>query len=648
MCGLTGYWQPAGLDEGAAACVTAMAVTLVHRGPDDAGDWLDAENGIALAHRRLAIVDLSPAGHQPMHSASRRHVLVFNGEIYNHAHLRQELERAGQAPDWRGHSDTETLLACIEAWGLERTLRASIGMFAIALWDRAERMLYLARDRMGEKPLYCGWQGDTFLFGSELKALVAHPAFRREIDRDAMALLLRYNYIPAPHSIWRGIRKLTPGTWLAVGHEARDPEPVPYWSLKEVAESGHRNLLPLNIDAASHELERVLSLSVGMQMVADVPLGALLSGGIDSSAIVALMQAQSSRPVRTFSIGFHEKAFDESAHAAAVARHLGTDHTELFMSAGDVLDAVSRMPAMYDEPFADSSQLPTALVMALARQQVTVAISGDGGDELFGGYNRYPLAPRVWNLLRWLRTPLRQALGRLLTGVSPRQWDRLAAPLARVVDQAHAGDKLHKLGHRLQHLRSPDDLYLALVTEWNDVGPMAVGASQAPTLLAQCDDWPQLDDPVSRMMALDAMTYLPDDILVKVDRAAMAASLETRAPFLDHRVVEFAWRLPLEHRVAGGQGKRVLRKLLYRHVPQGLVERPKAGFQIPLDDWLRNELRDWAETLLAPEALQASGLLEVAPVRMAWEQHLSGTRSFGHRLWSVLMLQAWWQQEQTT
>lgn len=646
MCGLTGFWIPGGFQgEVARSQVLGMANQLHHRGPDDEGIWVDAEPGIALGHRRLSIVDLSPAGHQPMCSSTGRWVLAYNGEVYNHLELRQQLEAANAAPAWRGHSDTETLLACVEAWGLERTLQASVGMFAISLWDRQRRELHLARDRIGEKPLYYGWQGNAFLFGSELKALAVHPSFRREVNRDAVALLLRHNYIPAPYSIWKCIGKLQPGTFLTVSAEERDAPPKSYWSLEAVAEEGQRDPFAGDAEAASIELERVLGDAVAAQMVADVPLGALLSGGIDSSTIVALMQARSSRPIRTFSIGFHEKQFDESAHAAAVAAHLRTDHTELFMSAGDVLDAVPRIPAIYDEPFADSSQLPTSLVMSLARRQVTVALSGDGGDETFGGYNRYLLVPKLWRILRTCPAPLRKMLGGVLLSASPRQWDRLAAPLSRALDQATIGNKMHKLGQRLRHIRSADDLYVSLVTEWRNAEQVVPESRPAPTLLTRHGDWPRLADSENRMMALDALTYLPDDILVKVDRAAMASSLETRAPFLDHRVVEFAWRLPLQYKIAGGKGKAVLRRLLYRHVPQALIERPKVGFGIPLDSWLRNELREWAEGLLSSAALSNSGLLDPASVRSTWEQHLSGRQAHGYRLWSVLMLQAWLQEQ---
>ena len=641
MCGLTGYWGAAGDADAMRGIAQRMADRIVHRGPDDSGVWCDADAGVALGFRRLSILDLSSAGHQPMASASGRYVVAYNGEIYNHLELRKQLDATGAAPAWRGHSDSETLLACIDAWGLERTLTACVGMFAFALWDRAERALSLARDRLGEKPMYYGWQNGVLLFGSELKALVAHPAFERSIDRDAIALLLRHNYIPAPYSIWQGIGKLPAGSSLTLRAGQRDAIPKSYWSLHDVLEAGQSEPFRGSTAEAETTLEQVLSQAVAGQMLADVPLGALLSGGVDSSTIVALMQAQSERRVKTFSIGFDEKAFDESKHAAAVARHLGTDHTELFMRANDVLEAVPRMPTMYDEPFADSSQLPTALVMSLARQHVTVALSGDGGDELFGGYNRYFIAPRIWKMLRVLPHPLRVGLGRMLTGMPAAQWDRIGRPLARALRQAQFGDKAHKLGQRLLHVRSIDDLYVALVNEWDNAEQVVPGSRRLSTTISQRDTWPRLADPVARMMAVDSLTYLPDDILVKVDRAAMAVSLETRAPFLDHRVVEFAARLPVSMKISQGQGKALLRSVLYRHVPQELIDRPKMGFGIPLDHWLRHELRDWAEAMLSREALTRGGYFDCSAVRTAWEQHLSGTRSFGYRLWSVLMFQAW-------
>jgi len=621
MCGLTGFWQTSRIDkQDMSALAARMAERIVHRGPDDSGVWVDAEQGIALAFRRLSILDLSPAGHQPMMSASGRFVIVFNGEIYNYQTLRQQLDAGGNGPSWKGHSDTEVLLACIESWGIDSTLKATVGMFAFALWDRAERTLTLARDRLGEKPLYYGWQNGVLLFASELKALIGHPAFERVVDRDALALLLRHNYIPAPYSIWRGIA---------------------YWSLTSVVEEGQRNLTDLKGDDAVLALEDLLRNAVAGQMLADVPLGALLSGGIDSSTVVALMQAQSTRPVKTFSIGFHEKAFDESVHAAEVARYLGTDHTELFISGLRVIDEIPRLPQIYDEPFADSSQLPTALVMSLARQHVTVALSGDGGDEVFGGYNRYIFAPRVWNVMRWLPFGMRQQVGRILGSLSVSQWDRFARPIAALLNVTQLGHKVHKLAQRLRYVDSVDDLYVALVNEWNEAEKIVIGSANRPTAISCRETWPRVVEPEHRMMAVDTMSFLPNDILVKVDRASMAASLETRAPFLDHRVVEFAWRMPLSMKIHGGEGKAVLRQLLNRHLPRELMDRPKMGFSIPLDDWLRGPLRDWAETLLAADRLREEGFLDPVPIRSAWLQHQRGEASFGFRLWSVLMFQAW-------
>jgi asparagine synthase (glutamine-hydrolysing) len=606
--------------------------------------WCDAEAGFAIAHRRLSILDLSPAGHQPMHSASGRWVLAYNGEIYNHLGLRQQLAAEGAAPAWRGHSDTETMLACFEAWGIERTLQASGGMFAIALWDRNERTLTLARDRVGEKPLYYGWQGDTFLFGSELKALRAHPAFNASVDRGALALLLRHNYIPAPYSIYQCIRKLPPGTWLQLGPGQRDVAPVAYWSLAEVGERGTTHPFEGSDADAIDALEHHLGQAVREQMMADVPLGALLSGGIDSALITALMQANSSQPVRTFTIGFEDKAYDEADHARAVATHLGTDHTELRLSASDALGLIPRLPAMYDEPFADSSQLPTHLVMKLARQHVTVALSGDAGDEFFGGYNRYFLGPAVWKRISWMPQTLRRAIGSGLTAVPAATLNHYGGAMARLSGVALPGDKAHKLGARLRQVTSMDDLYVALVSEWPNAAQLAMGAGVPPNRLDDRASWPKLADPVARMMAMDGLTYLPDDILVKVDRASMAVSLETRAPFLDRHVMEFAWSLPMSMKLRGGKGKWILRQLLDRHVPRSLVERPKMGFGIPLDQWLRGPLREWAGDLLCEDRLRREGYLQPEAITRTWQAHLRGQGSFGYRLWSVLMFQAWLEQ----
>lgn len=576
-----------------------------------------------------------------MASSSGRWQIVYNGEVYNHGELRRQLERANYVPAWRGHSDTETLLACIEAWGVEDTLKRSVGMFALALWDRERRELWLARDRLGEKPLYYGWQGDTFLFGSELKALRAHPGFNAAVDRGALALLLRHSYVPDPHSIYQGIHKLPPGTYLRLGAGQREGRPVAYWSLAEVAERGTANPFAGSDSDAVDEVERLMGDAVRGQMVADVPLGALLSGGIDSTLVTALMQANSHQPVRTFTIGFHEKEYDEAGYAHAIAAHLGTEHTELYLSPRDAMTQIPALPAMYDEPFADSSQLPTHLVMRLARNHVTVALSGDAGDEFFGGYNRYFLGPKVWNRIGWMPPGARRALGVAITSLSAGTINRLLGAPARLAGIALPGDKAHKLGARLRDLRSMDDMYVSLVTEWPHAASMVQQGSIPSNLLDQRDQWPRLADPVARMMALDALTYLPGDILTKVDRAAMAISLETRAPFLDRDVVEFAWTLPMHMKLRDGKGKWILRQLLDRHVPRALIERPKQGFGIPLDQWLRGPLRHWAENLISEDRLRREGFFDPVPIRAAWARHVRGEASFGHRLWSVLMFQAW-------
>jgi len=618
-----------------------MGDAIAHRGPDDGGSWTDPDAGIAFAHRRLSIVDLSPAGHQPMHSVDGRWVLAYNGEIYNHLVLRAALESEGRAPAWRGHSDTETLLACICAWGLEHALRQSRGMFALAAWDRERRELWLARDRVGEKPLYYGWQGRTFLFGSELKALRAHPDFIGGVDRGALALFLRHNYVPEPNSIHPGIHKLAPGCSLRVSLETRESEPVPYWSLSNIAEQAADEPFAGSENDAVDDLERLLGDAVRGQMVADVPLGALLSGGIDSTLVTALMQAASGAPVRTFTIGFRERAHDESDHARAVAAHLGTQHTELVLSGDDALALIPSLPTIYDEPFADSSQLPTHLVMRLARAHVTVALSGDGGDEMFGGYNRYMFAPRLWKRLGVIPRQLRRLIGRTLTAIPPHVVDRLAAGPARFAGVVHAGEKAHKLGRNLVDARSVDDLYRGLVSAWPNASAMVLNSAFPANVIDDRARWPRLADPAARMMALDALTYLPGDILAKVDRASMAVSLETRAPFLDHRVIEFAWRLPMELKIRNGTGKWILRRLLDRYIPASLLERPKQGFAIPLDAWLRGPLRDWAESLLSEQRLRREGFFDPKKIREAWRQHVSGQASFGSRLWSVLMFQAW-------
>jgi asparagine synthase (glutamine-hydrolysing) len=626
----------------------AMCGALTHRGPDDGGVWCDPEFGVALGHRRLSIVDLSPAGAQPMTSADGRRVLVFNGEIYNFRALRAELDQAGVA--WRGHSDTEVLLEAIGAWGVEDALRRIEGQFAFALWDRPRRELVLARDRFGEKPLYYGRVGADFVFASELKALRRHPDFRGEIDQAALGAYVRYGYVPHPRSIYRGVRKLPQGCLLRVrGCEAgRAGAPQPYWDIGEAVRAAAAEPFEGSETEATDALDGVLQRSVAARMVADVPLGALLSGGIDSSLTVALMQATSPRPVRTFTIGSWDRRLNEAEHAATVASVLGTEHTELYVGPETALAVIPRLADIYDEPFADSSQIPTFLVSQLARQSVTVALSGDGGDELFGGYNRYFLGQH-WSRFARLPGPARAAVVGAVEALSPDGWNALVAglgPLApRELRHGRAGDKLHKWADKA---RAPSQqAFLAkLLSAWSE--PETVLAR--PCAMADLTCAAELEAHGFALGAMygDTCYYLPDDILVKVDRASMATSLEVRTPFLDRSVFDFAWRLPLALKIRGGHGKHILRRVLARYVPPGMFERPKQGFAVPIADWLRGELRDWAEALLDERRLKAQGLLNPATVRRVWDEHLSGRRNWDTRLWTVLMLQQWLEGEATT
>jgi asparagine synthase (glutamine-hydrolysing) len=653
MCGIAGFWRKkGGSADDSRVTARKMADRIAHRGPDDWGAWVDDSVGVALAHRRLSIVDLSSAGHQPMISASGRNVLIFNGEIYNHMSLREEL---GAGWRWNGHSDTETLLAGFEHWGLEATLKRSVGMFAIAVWDRAERRLVLARDRFGEKPLYYGWAGGAFVFGSELKALRCFPGFDNPVDRDVLGMYLKFCYVPAPYSIHRGIYKLEAGCVLTLSAPDLVSQPpgalfAPalnhslkierFWSFAETVRSGLGNPVQTDIEAVE-QLEAALSRSVSLQSIADVPLGAFLSGGVDSSTIVALMQAQSTRPIRTFTIGFEDAGFNEAEYAKAVAKHLGTDHTELYVSPQQARDVIPRLPELYCEPFADSSQIPTFLVSQIARKHVTVSLSGDGGDELFSGYNRYVWGSRIWNRLSWMPPFIRRGLGQGIQIVPAGAWDWMGGKLPGAAGIARLGDKAHKLAHRLRSVNSLDDLYRSLVSEWTPELAVVPGARPLPTLLDDAAAVRGIVAPENRMMVWDALTYMTDDILCKVDRAAMGVSLETRVPFLDHRVVELAWRVPLSMKIRGGQGKWALRQVLYKHVPRELIERPKAGFGIPINQWLRGPLRDWAEDLLDESRLKREGYLNAAPVRLKWSQHLKGTHDWTPKIWAVLMFQAW-------
>ncbi len=616
-----------------------MADRIAHRGPDGAGSWVDPEAGLALGHRRLAILDLSPAGVQPMVSASGRFVLCYNGEIYNHLDLRRSLEEAGHAQAWRGHSDTETLLAAIEAWGLARALKAAAGMFAFALWDRKERRLSLARDRMGEKPLYYGRVGRTLVFASELKALRAYPGFGAPVDPVALTQFLRLGYVPDPRSIYLGILKLPAGSILTLASPDDDQAwPERFWQLGDVIQAGAENPVGGTYTEQCDALETCLRTVVQSQMLSDVPLGSFLSGGIDSSLVTALMR-NVTEDVRTFSIGFEDARLDEASHARRVAQHLQTRHTEFLVTEADALAVVPDIPRIYDEPFADSSQIPTTLLSRLARQDVTAALTGDGGDEVFGGYNRHMFFPRLWRLIGPMPEAGRRGIGRSLE-LTQRLAAGEAAPIHRLIRAAGLPlttiDKLGRLGAAIGSAKDYAGFYRSMVSILREPAPFLMRGALDPA-----DPAPVNLGLAEWTMASDALAYLPGDILVKVDRAAMSASLETRAPFLDARVVELAWRLPISAKVGGGKGKRILRDVLYRHVPRDLVDRPKQGFAVPLNTWLRGGLRDWAEAQLDAGRMQREGVLNAGEVRALWERHLTGRSNAGPELWNLLMLQAW-------
>lgn len=650
MCGLAGViWRRRPAVDNLEAVGRRMAQSIWRRGPDDQGVWCDPELHVLLAHVRLSIVDLSPAGHQPMISDCQRYVLVFNGEVYNHLDLRAELG----ARQWRGHSDTETLLAGFAAWGVRATVERAVGMFAFALWDKQSRTLTLGRDRLGEKPLYYGWHGDAFLFSSELKAMDACPGFSPQLNRDAIALYLRHSVIPAPYSIWQGIAKLEPGCIAVLDgaaiEAARMPEPQPYWSMSEVVKAGQAHPLLLPDAEAILQLDQTITSAVSGQMLADVPLGAFLSGGVDSSLIVSMMQKLSTQPVKTFSIGFDVPGFNEAEHAKAVAQHLGTDHTELYVKPEDALDVIPRLPTLYDEPFADSSQIPTFLVSQLARQQVTVALSGDAGDELFCGYTRYLQMHKLAGMLGKLPGAVRQLGAASLQAFTPQAFGRCYRALMPVLPAAfrakHPEDKLGRLQHLLA-AQGDAAVYRALISHWADPAAVVLGASEPSTWLTGRRPLPTGLSPVEKCMFLDSQSYLSDDILVKVDRAAMGVSLETRVPLLDHRVVELAWRLPMQQKLREGQGKWLLRQVLYQYVPRAMIDRPKMGFGVPVGQWLQGPLREWAQALLEPARLAREGVFDAAVVSTVWTDFLAGRTNAQYLLWDILMFQAWLENRQ--
>ncbi|MBU2955614.1 asparagine synthase (glutamine-hydrolyzing) [Marinobacter sp. F3R08] len=639
MCGFAGFAGPEllGSRSQTESVLSAMGQAIRHRGPDAGGVWFDGELRLGLVHRRLSIIDLSELGAQPMASESGRYVISFNGEIYNFRRLKAELETLGAR--FRGHSDTEVMLAAFEAWGVGQALGRFNGMFAFALADRHQRKLYLARDRMGEKPLYYGWQGHTLLFGSELKALTCHPSWKGEVNRGALPLLLRHNFIPAPHSIYTGINKLPPASFISLDLTKLEPGKLPapalYWHLESQFSSDRE----WTFEGASSHLEQLLEEVVGDQMVSDVPLGAFLSGGVDSSTIVALMQKQASQPVRTFSIGFNEDGFNEAEHAAAVANHLGTNHTELYVTEQNARELVPSLPQIYDEPFADSSQLPTYLVSEMTRKHVTVALSGDGGDELFCGYTRYPSMLRGWQRRGSLGSRLKSLSGRLPSG--------LTAHAIRALVPSQKGRSVEAIQFRIARARaiasarSLSEFYRQSVSLWADPGMALVEPGESDYGLTGPLPDQVSDNELKTLMWRDLNWYLPDDILTKVDRAAMACSLETRIPMLDHRVVSFAMGLPVSLNMNGNIGKQVLRSVLYRHVPREMIDRPKQGFAVPVGAWLRGGLREWAEELLEPARLREQGYWKADMVRQVWREHLSGREDYSSELWGILMLQAW-------
>jgi len=662
MCGIFGVIRQAG--SVTRAKLDELVACLAHRGPDHQGGWISSDGRIGLGHRRLSILDLSPQGAQPMRSGSGRYVITYNGEIYNFAALKKELASHGH--NFQGGSDTEVILAAFEQWGIDDSLKRVTGMFAFGIWDTQEQQLTIARDRIGEKPLYYGWNGGQFVFGSELAPFQRASSASLEINRDALTQLLRFGFIPVPHSIYRGVFKLPPGTTLKVRceesqqvpacfspHADRETPIAPrsFWSLNRIIQERKLPTQALNEAEVLRQFETLLSEVIKQQMVADVPLGAFLSGGVDSSAIVALMQRFATSAVRTFSIGFREREFDEAGYARAVARHLGTDHTELYLGAEDAIGVIEKLPEIYSEPFGDSSQIPTVLVSRLARQDVTVALSGDGGDELLAGYRRYSWARKLWSYTKVVPPDARGVIARLAYAVTPQQWDKVWAILKPFLPStlkvARPGYRVHKAAS-FYSARTFSDLYLSLISVWDEAASAVINGQEPTTVYSSRECWPSGVSAREEMLWLDTVSYLPDDILVKVDRAAMAVGLETRIPLLDHRLVEFVWGLPPEARAHQSESKWLLRRLLLKYIPAELIDRPKMGFGVPIGDWLKGPLRDWAEELLSENRLSREGFFDVALVRQKWSQHLKGERNWQYLLWHLLMFQQWYRHTKTS
>ena len=646
MCGINGFYSKS--LSTFHNVIVKMNSAISYRGPDSNGTWTDKSSGIVLGHQRLSIIDLSVSGNQPMRSSSGRFILTYNGEVYNHLEIRKELEKNNFNIKWRGFSDTETLLEAIDFWGIEKSLQKIDGMFAFGLWDQKNRCLILARDRIGEKPLYFGWQGKTinkvFLFGSELKSLKVHPQFEGVINRNAVALQLRHNCIPAPYSIYNDIYKLLPGHYLQLNeYDLKNnllPSPKKYWSLTDCAIHGNNNQLTLGKEEIQKDLETHLINSVKKQMISDVPLGAFLSGGIDSSTVVALMQSQSFQPVNTFTIGFAENEYNESQYAKKIAKHLGTNHSELYVSSKTAMEVIPKLPTIYDEPFSDSSQIPTFLVSQFAKQNIKVALSGDGGDELFCGYTRHAISKNFLNISRLIPLTFRKIISNGIKSVSPQSWNRLSKFLPGLNNYSKFGDKIHK-GADILNARTLFDIYYILCSHWQNPTKTVINSEEPGTFLT--DLRPKLKglNSQQQMMVLDFITYLPNDILVKVDRAAMSSSLETRIPFLDHKLIEYVWKIPHSLKFRNGNGKWILKKILNKYVPKNLTERPKMGFEIPIGSWLRGPLRDWAENLLNKKRLQQEKYFNPELIRDKWEEHLSGKKNWQYDLWDILMFQAW-------